>query len=79
MFQSRLQDACRAGADGSVVKRSGPISSLPSARDAAIAAPWIAAPWHKPIDRAAVLAELQVDHEDRLYPTPDAFRRWRRS
>ena len=25
------------------------------------------------IDRVAVLAELEVDHEDRLYPTPDAF------
>jgi hypothetical protein len=25
------------------------------------------------IDRVAVLAELGVDHEDRLYPTPDAF------
>lgn len=27
----------------------------------------------KRIDRVAVLAELQVDHEDRLYPTPSAF------
>ncbi|PAK90826.1 hypothetical protein B8X02_14905 [Stenotrophomonas rhizophila] len=25
------------------------------------------------IDRVAILAELEVDHEDRLYPTPDAF------
>lgn len=25
------------------------------------------------IDRIAVLAELEVDHEDQLYPTPDAF------
>lgn len=25
------------------------------------------------IDRVAVLAELEIDHEDRLYPTPDAF------
>ena len=27
----------------------------------------------KRIDRVAVLAELEVEHEDRLYPTPDAF------
>ena len=27
----------------------------------------------KRVDRVAVLAELEVDHEDRLYPTPDAF------
>ncbi|MYM21478.1 hypothetical protein GTP46_02305 [Duganella sp. FT135W] len=27
----------------------------------------------KRIDRISVLAELGVDHEDRLYPTPDAF------
>lgn len=27
----------------------------------------------KTIDRVAVLAELGVEHEDRLYPTPDAF------
>ncbi len=27
----------------------------------------------KRINRVDVLAELQVDHEDRLYPTPDAF------
>ncbi|WP_234853280.1 NACHT domain-containing protein [Paracoccus everestensis] len=27
----------------------------------------------KRIDRVAVLAELEVDHENRLYPTPDAF------
>ncbi|KQN77036.1 hypothetical protein ASF04_24580 [Duganella sp. Leaf61] len=27
----------------------------------------------KRIDRVAVLAELDVEHEDRLYPTPDAF------
>lgn len=27
----------------------------------------------KRIDRVAVLAELEVDHEERLYPTPDAF------
>jgi len=27
----------------------------------------------KRIDRVAVLAELKVDHEDRLYPAPDAF------
>lgn len=27
----------------------------------------------KTIDRVAVLAELDVEHEDRLYPTPDAF------
>lgn len=27
----------------------------------------------KRIDRVAVLAELEVDSEDRLYPTPDAF------
>ncbi len=27
----------------------------------------------KTIDRVAVLAELDIDHEDRLYPTPDAF------
>lgn len=27
----------------------------------------------KRIDRVAVLAELGVEHEDRLYPTPDAF------
>lgn len=28
---------------------------------------------NKHIDRIAVLAELEVDHEDQLYPTPDAF------
>ncbi len=28
---------------------------------------------NKRIDRVAVLAELDVEHEDRLYPTPDAF------
>ena len=28
---------------------------------------------HKRVDRVAVLAELGVEHEDRLYPTPDAF------
>lgn len=28
---------------------------------------------NKTIDRVAVLAELDVEHEDRLYPTPDAF------
>lgn len=27
----------------------------------------------KRVDRVAVLAELEVEHEDRLYPTPDAF------
>jgi hypothetical protein len=27
----------------------------------------------KRIDRVAILAELEVEHEDRLYPTPDAF------
>ncbi len=27
----------------------------------------------KRVDRVAVLAELDVEHEDRLYPTPDAF------
>lgn len=27
----------------------------------------------KRVDRVAVLAELGVEHEDRLYPTPDAF------
>lgn len=27
----------------------------------------------KSVDRVAVLAELDVEHEDRLYPTPDAF------
>lgn len=27
----------------------------------------------KRVDRVAVLAELDVDHEERLYPTPDAF------
>lgn len=27
----------------------------------------------KRIDRVAILAELDVEHEDRLYPTPDAF------
>ncbi|UTL78914.1 ATP-binding protein [Pseudomonas putida] len=27
----------------------------------------------KRIDRIAVLAELEVEHEDQLYPTPDAF------
>lgn len=27
----------------------------------------------KRVDRVAVLAELEVDHENRLYPTPDAF------
>lgn len=27
----------------------------------------------KRVDRIAVLAELEVEHEDRLYPTPDAF------
>lgn len=27
----------------------------------------------KRIDRVAVLAELEVEHEERLYPTPDAF------
>lgn len=27
----------------------------------------------KRVDRIAVLAELDVEHEDRLYPTPDAF------
>jgi hypothetical protein len=29
--------------------------------------------YDKRIDRVAVLAELEVEHEDRLYPTPDAF------
>lgn len=27
----------------------------------------------KRVDRVAILAELEVEHEDRLYPTPDAF------
>lgn len=27
----------------------------------------------KRVDRVAVLAELEVEHEDRLYPTPEAF------
>ncbi len=27
----------------------------------------------KRVDRIAILAELEVEHEDRLYPTPDAF------
>ncbi|OXJ06952.1 hypothetical protein [Burkholderia sp. HI2500] len=27
----------------------------------------------KRVDRVTVLAELEVEHEDRLYPTPDAF------
>lgn len=27
----------------------------------------------KRLDRVSVLAELEVEHEDRLYPTPDAF------
>lgn len=27
----------------------------------------------KRVDRVAVLAELEVEHEERLYPTPDAF------
>src|SRR3546814_1392202 len=27
----------------------------------------------KRVDRVSVLAELEVEHEDRLYPTPDAF------